>query len=228
MSFESTSAGTASTENTEREDFAKAEARLDEIKKMSLDELSDDEAEAILAERKALRAQKTEMVGNAQDEATMENQKIDALEQQKAEAERASAEALAEAQRAEEKARALAERQQEDAEKIATLRAGIVGEEAERGGQETQGAGEISPESLIKVNEIISIKEQMKFANRERQEAEGMLIYSALDKDNEDAFLKARILYNEKDISELRAQQSAENKAAEMLLFAKDIITGTI
>ncbi len=127
MNLESTG-GSTTTESTERDDFTKAEARLDEINSMNLGDMSDDDLESVMVERKALRAQKTEMVGDAQDEANAENQKIDDLEQQKAEAERAAAEALAEAQQAEEKARALEERKNEDAEKIAALRAEITGE----------------------------------------------------------------------------------------------------
>ena len=152
MSFESTGTGGASTESTERDDFAKVEARLDEIKAINLGDMSDDDLENVMAERRALRAQKTEMVGNAQDEAnaenkvrevydeaTMENQKIDALEQQKAEAERVAAEALAEAQQAEEKARALEERKNDDVEKIVALRAEITGE----GKSAQEGAREV-------------------------------------------------------------------------------------
>lgn len=136
------STGAASTESTEREDFAKVEARMDEIKGMNMGDMSDDDLENVVAERKALRAQKEEMMGIAQVEAAAENQERSDAEKV-AEVAKAEAEANAQA----EKAKQIEERKQADAIQIEALSA-----EIKEGSIEKQQAENISE----KLNEVTS------------------------------------------------------------------------
>lgn len=129
--MEQTMAEASNTESTEREDFAKAEARLDEIKGMKLGDMSDDDLENVMVERKALRAQKEEMIGNAQVEAAAEDQERSNAEKIAAEAaEIAKAEAEATAQA--EKAKQIEERQKADVAQAEVLLAEIKGTSVEK------------------------------------------------------------------------------------------------
>lgn len=114
--------GASSTESTEREGFAKVDTRLDEIKGMNMGDMSDDDAEKVLAERKELRAQKEEMMGAAQMEATAENQERSEAEKV-AEVVKAEAEANAQA----EKVKQIEERKKVDAVQAEALLAEIKG-----------------------------------------------------------------------------------------------------
>lgn len=119
MNMESTVAG---AESTEREDFTKVDTRLDEIKSMNMGDMSDDDLENVMAERKALRSQQAEMMGVAQVEATAENQERSDAEKV-AEVAKAEAEAAAQV----EKAKQIAERKQAETVQAETLLAEIKG-----------------------------------------------------------------------------------------------------
>lgn len=155
---------TGSTASTEREDFVKTEARLDEIKGMNIGDMSDEEAENVLAERKALRAQQAEMMGSAQEEATaegqvrevydeahQENQEIIEAEKKVAEAEKVAAEAAAQAEQAEQSAiRRQAELEEADA-LLAEIKGGNAGTSQET--PVVEGKQESAAESLPSFDE---------------------------------------------------------------------------
>ncbi len=121
--------GVENIENTERGAFARVDARLDEIKGMNIGDMSDEDAEQLLAERKALRAQKEEMMSAAVAEATTEGQERVDAEKMAIETARMEAEAAAQA----EKAKQIEERKQVEAAQIEALTAEIKGGSVEKG-----------------------------------------------------------------------------------------------
>jgi len=178
--MESTGAGSASAENTEREDFAKVDARLDEIKDMKMGDMSREEMMNALDEKDALEKSKAEMMGSAQEEATAEgqvrenydeahemNRGIDEAEQKKAEAEKVAAEAEEQAKQAEEIAiKRQAELAQADA-LLAEIKGGNTGANQEATAEE-QGI----QEQVVEPEENIMI---LKYGEKMRQEADQLV-----------------------------------------------------
>jgi len=113
--------------------YEKNEARLKELGQKNTGDLSDDELETLLAERKQLKSSQTENLGNAQEEAIAENTERDAVAEQAARTKQ-SAEVAAQA----------AEQAAADADKAAELLAKIKSGDARVGAQATQLAEQIT------------------------------------------------------------------------------------
>lgn len=116
----------AGSDASDKNEYEKNAARLAEIGNKNLGEVSDDDLEAILAERKALKSAQTENIGKAEDEAIAEDMARDAEKARQA----AEAKQAEEAARAEQAAAHQA-KEAEDAAKAATLaeqiKSGAVG-----------------------------------------------------------------------------------------------------
>ncbi len=63
----------ASTDTSDKDKYEANAGRLAEMSTKNVGELSDDELEAMLAERKALKSARTENIGRAEDEAIAED-----------------------------------------------------------------------------------------------------------------------------------------------------------
>ena len=145
----------ASADTSDKDQYEANAARLAEMSAKNVGELSDDELETMLAERKALRSAQTENIGRAQAEATAENAERDAEIARKA----AEAKVAEDAARAEQAA-AHAAKEAEDATKAAALlkqiKSGNVG-------------GEGKPAEKISDVETAAINTMLKIAQLARR-----------------------------------------------------------
>jgi hypothetical protein len=144
-----------STDTSDKNQYEANAARLAEISTKNVGELSDDELETMLAERKTLRSAQSENIGRAQEEATAENAERDAETARKA----VEAKAAEDAARAEQAA-AHAAKEAEDAAKATALaeqiKSGNIG-------------GEAKPAEKISDAETATISTMLKFAQLARR-----------------------------------------------------------
>lgn len=107
----------AGADTSDRDQYEKNAGRLAEMSSKNVGELSDDELETMLAERKTLRSAQSENIGRAQDEATAENAERNAEKARQV----AEAKKVAEDAARSEQAAAHAVKEAEDAAKATAL-----------------------------------------------------------------------------------------------------------
>ncbi len=152
----------AGADTSDKDQYEANAGRLAEINQKNIGELSDDELETMLAERKALRSAQTENIGRAQEEATAENAERDAEIARRA----AEAKVAEDAARAEQAA-AHAAKEAEDAAKATALAEQI--KSGKIGTEQSQGV-ELKQEKTVDVIAVEAETEEQKAVKQELAE----------------------------------------------------------